>query len=74
MAFQLDGIFVGATRGQDMRNAMIFSAGGLGILRYCYWRHGACKDYWPPLLAIWGFAEQAFGGILTEYMHKLVRP
>ena len=31
MAFQLDGIFVGATRGQDMRNAMIFSAGGLGI-------------------------------------------
>ena len=30
MAFQLDGIFVGATRGQDMRNAMIFSAGGLG--------------------------------------------
>ena len=31
MAFQLDGIFVGATRGQDMRNAMIFSAGGLGL-------------------------------------------
>ena len=31
LAFQLDGIFVGATRGQDMRNAMIFSAGGLGI-------------------------------------------
>ena len=31
MAFQLDGIFVGATRGQDMRNAMIFSACGLGI-------------------------------------------
>ena len=31
MAFQLDGIFVGATRGQDMRNAMIFSAGGIGI-------------------------------------------
>jgi len=31
MAFQLDGIFVGATRGQDMRNAMIFSTGGLGI-------------------------------------------
>ena len=31
MAFQLDGIFVGATRGQHMRNAMIFSAGGLGI-------------------------------------------
>ena len=31
MAFQLDGIFVGATRGQDMRNAMIFSAGSLGI-------------------------------------------
>jgi len=30
-AFQLDGIFVGATRGQDMRNAMIFSASGLGI-------------------------------------------
>ena len=31
MAFQLDGIFVGATRGQDMRNAMIFSAGALGL-------------------------------------------
>ena len=31
LAFQLDGIFVGATRGQDMRNAMIFSTGGLGI-------------------------------------------
>ena len=31
MAFQLDGIFVGATRGQDMRDAMIFYAGGLGI-------------------------------------------
>ena len=31
MTFQLDGIFVGATRGQDMRNAMIFSAGGLGV-------------------------------------------
>ena len=31
MAFQLDGIFVGATRGQDMRNAMIFSTVGLGI-------------------------------------------
>ncbi|MGB1867129.1 MAG: MATE family efflux transporter, partial [Candidatus Puniceispirillaceae bacterium] len=31
MAFQLDGIFVGATRGQDMRNAMLFSAGCLGI-------------------------------------------
>jgi len=30
-AFQLDGIFVGATRGQDMRNAMIISALGLGI-------------------------------------------
>jgi MATE family multidrug resistance protein len=31
MAFQLDGIFVGATRGQDMRNAMIVSAAGLGV-------------------------------------------
>ena len=31
MAFQLDGIFVGATRGRDMRNATIFSAGGLGV-------------------------------------------
>lgn len=31
MAYQLDGIFVGATRGQDMRNPMIFSAGGLVI-------------------------------------------
>ena len=29
MAFQLDGIFVGATRGRDMRNAMIISASGL---------------------------------------------
>ena len=32
MAFQLDGIFVGATRSQDMRNAMIVSAGCLGIV------------------------------------------
>ena len=31
MAFQLDGIFVEATLGQDMRNAIIVSAGGLGI-------------------------------------------
>ena len=31
LAFQLDGIFVGATRGQDMRNAMVFSAIGLGL-------------------------------------------
>ena len=31
LAFQLDGIFVGATRGQDMRNAMIISAIGLGL-------------------------------------------
>ena len=31
LAFQLDGIFVGATRGKDMRNAMIFSAIGLGL-------------------------------------------
>ena len=31
MAFQLDGIFVGATRGQDMSNAMIVSTCGLGI-------------------------------------------
>ena len=31
IAFQLDGIFIGATRGQDMRNAMVFSASGLGI-------------------------------------------
>ena len=31
LAFQLDGIFVGATRGQDMRNAMIISASGLGL-------------------------------------------
>jgi MATE family multidrug resistance protein len=31
LAFQLDGIFIGATRGQDMRNAMIVSASGLGV-------------------------------------------
>jgi MATE family multidrug resistance protein len=31
LAFQLDGIFVGATLGQDMRNAMIISASGLGF-------------------------------------------
>ena len=31
MAFRLDGIFVGATRGQDKRNAIIFSASSLGI-------------------------------------------
>ena len=31
LAFQMDGIFVGAMRGQEMRNAMIFSALGLGI-------------------------------------------
>ena len=31
LAFQLDGIFVGATRGQDMRNAMIISASGLSF-------------------------------------------
>ena len=29
LAFQFDGIFVGATRGQDMRNAMIISSFGL---------------------------------------------
>ncbi|NDG36713.1 MAG: protease modulator HflC [Alphaproteobacteria bacterium] len=31
LAFQLDGIFVGATRGQEMRNAMIVSASGLTV-------------------------------------------
>ena len=57
MAFQLDGIFVGATRGQDMRNAMIFSTGGLGIalLLLDPW---ACRGYWPPLLAIWASRRQ----------------
>ena len=30
LAFQLDGIFIGATRARDMRNAMIISACGLG--------------------------------------------
>ena len=31
MTFQLDGIFVGETRGPDGRNAMIFSSCGLGV-------------------------------------------
>ena len=30
LAFQLDGIFIGATRARDMRNAMIISTCGLG--------------------------------------------
>lgn len=32
LAFQMDGVFVGATRSRDMRNAMIVSAGGFFIL------------------------------------------
>lgn len=32
LAFQMDGIFVGATRSREMRNAMILAAGGFFIL------------------------------------------
>ena len=32
LAFQMDGIFVGATRSRDMRNAMILATGGFFIL------------------------------------------
>ena len=56
-----------------MRNAMIFPRAVLE-LHYCYLRHGAYKHYQPPLLAIWGFEAQAFGGKLTEHTHKQVRP
>ena len=73
LAFQLDGIFVGATRGQDMRDAMIISASGLGLalILLVSWD---LNGLWQHLSDIWDFAAPAYGGILAGYMHKQVSP
>ena len=70
LAFQLDGIFVGATRGQEMRNAMIVSASGLTVCAVVFGCVGVAWIIGLPLLGIWGFAVLVFGGILTGYTHK----
>ena len=40
LAFQMDGVFVGATRSRDMRNAMLVSAGGFVLLVLLLERYG----------------------------------
>ena len=40
LAFQMDGVFVGATRSRDMRNAMLVSAGGFLLLVLLLERYG----------------------------------
>ena len=40
LAFQMDGVFVGATRSREMRNAMLVSAGLFVVLVLCLGRFG----------------------------------
>ena len=54
MAYQLDGIFIGATEGAVMRNAMIFSAGIYFPLSYAmtgeFGNHGLWAAVWVYML------------------------
>ncbi len=70
LAFQLDGVFIGATWSRDMRNAMLLAAGGFALALYALKPLLGNHGLWLALL-LFLFLR---GGLLHwRYRHRIAR-